>query len=146
MLEAYKDFWRKYIDFNGKSNRLEFWTPVLIHIISIFIIALIGIVCFITGIFIVAAILSAFVGIFALAIIVPMFAVTLRRFYDAGRKRATAIILIVLSIFVNITFDIIQINSVAVSLNIISLICTIILVVETLLPSRNVTDSELKWL
>ncbi|RIN08352.1 DUF805 domain-containing protein [Staphylococcus shinii] len=146
MLEAYKDFWRKYIDFNGKSNRLEFWTPVLIHIISIFIIALIGIVCFITGIFIVAAILSAFVGIFALAIIVPMFAITLRRFYDAGRKRATAIILIVLSIFVNITFDIIQINSVAVSLNIISLICTIILVIETLLPSRNVTDSELKWL
>ncbi|XVL11938.1 hypothetical protein WKW46_01840 [Staphylococcus xylosus] len=67
-------------------------------------------------------------------------------FYDAGRKRATAIILIVLSIFVNITFDIIQINSVAVSLNIISLICTIILVVETLLPSRNVADSELKWL
>ncbi|MBO3065478.1 MULTISPECIES: DUF805 domain-containing protein [Staphylococcus] len=146
MLEAYKDFWRKYIDFNGKSNRLEFWTPVLIHIISIFIIALIGIVCFITGIFIVAAILSAFVGIFALAIIVPMFAITLRRFYDAGRKRATAIILIVLSIFVNITFDIIQINSVAVSLNIISLICTIILVIETLLPSRNVADSELKWL
>ena len=146
MLEAYKDFCRKYIDFNGKSNRLEFWTPVLIHIISIFIIALIGIVCFITGIFIVAAILSAFVGIFALAIIVPMFAITLRRFYDAGRKRATAIILIVLSIFVNITFDIIQINSVAISLNIISLICTIILVVETLLPSRNVADSELKWL
>ncbi|MEB6043927.1 DUF805 domain-containing protein [Staphylococcus pseudoxylosus] len=146
MLEAYKDFWRRYIDFNGKSNRLEFWTPVLIHIIIIFIIALIGVVCFITGIFIVAAVLSAFVGIFALAIILPMFAITLRRFYDAGRKRATAIILIVLSIFVNITFDIIQINSVAISLNIISLICTIILVVETLLPSRNVPDSELKWL
>ncbi|MEB6060647.1 MULTISPECIES: DUF805 domain-containing protein [Staphylococcus] len=146
MLEAYKDFWRRYIDFNGKSNRLEFWTPVLIHIIIIFIIALIGVVCFITGIFIVAAVLSAFVGIFAVAIILPMFAITLRRFYDAGRKRATAIILIVLSIFVNITFDIIQINSVAISLNIISLICTIILVVETLLPSRNVADSELKWL
>ncbi|MGW7907567.1 DUF805 domain-containing protein [Staphylococcus pseudoxylosus] len=146
MLEAYKDFWRRYIDFNGKSNRLEFWTPVLIHIIIVFIIALIGVVCFITGIFIVAAVLSAFVGIFALAIILPMFAITLRRFYDAGRKRATAIILIVLSIFVNITFDIIQINSVAISLNIISLICTIILVVETLLPSRNVADSELKWL
>ena len=146
MLEAYKDFWRRYIDFNGKSNRLEFWTPVLIHIIIIFIIALIGVVCFITGIFIVAAVLSAFVGIFALAIILPMFAITLRRFYDAGRKRATAIILIVLSIFVNITFDIIQINSVAISLNIISLICTMILVVETLLPSRNVADSELKWL
>ncbi|MBM2657361.1 DUF805 domain-containing protein [Staphylococcus pseudoxylosus] len=146
MLEAYKDFWRRYIDFNGKSNRLEFWTPVLIHIIIIFIIALIGVVCFITGTFIVAAVLSVFVGIFALAIILPMFAITLRRFYDAGRKRATAIILIVLSIFVNITFDIIQINSVAISLNIISLICTMILVVETLLPSRNVADSELKWL
>ncbi|MFC3467272.1 hypothetical protein ACFOJG_08010 [Staphylococcus saprophyticus] len=36
MIEAYKDYWKRYIDFKGKSNRLEFWTPVLVHIISIF--------------------------------------------------------------------------------------------------------------
>ena len=138
MVEAYKDFWKKYIDFQGKSNRLEFWTPVLIHIILVFIVAIIGIICFVTGVFTVAAIISAIVGVFVLAMIVPMFAVTLRRFYDAGRKRSTAILLIGITIVVNILFDIIQINSIAVILNVIAWLCTIILIVETLIPSRHV--------
>src|SRR5699024_11691540 len=72
--------------------------------------------------------------------------VTLRLFYDAGRKRSTAILLIGITIVVNILFDIIQINSIAVILNVIAWLCTIILIVETLLPSRHVGESELKWL
>ena len=137
MIEAYKEFWKKYIDFQSKSNRLEFWTPVLIHIVSIFIVAIIGVIAFVSGAFIVATILSALVGIFVLAMIIPMFAVTLRRFYDAGRRRTSAIILIAVSIIVNISFDMIQINSIAIILNVIAWICTIILIVETLLPSRS---------
>ena len=103
MIEAYKDFWKKYIDFQSKSNRLEFWTPVLIHIVSIFIVAIIGVIAFISGAFIVATILSILVGIFVLAMIIPMFAITLRRFYDAGRRRTSAIILIAVSIIMNIS-------------------------------------------
>ncbi|MGY3480125.1 DUF805 domain-containing protein [Staphylococcus cohnii] len=146
MIEAYKEFWKKYIDFQSKSNRLEFWTPVLIHIVSIFIVAIIGVIAFVSGAFIVATILSALVGIFVLAMIIPMFAVTLRRFYDAGRRRTSAIILIAVSIIVNISFDMIQINSIAIILNVIAWICTIILIVETLLPSRSEADANLKWL
>ncbi|MCD8829254.1 DUF805 domain-containing protein [Staphylococcus gallinarum] len=146
MLEAYKDFWKRYVDFKGKSNRLQFWTPVLIHIIVVFVVALIGVISFITGAFIISAILSVLVGIFGLAIIVPMIAVTLRRFYDAGRKRLSAIILIAFSVLINITFDIVQINSVAISLNIIELISTILLIYVTLLPSKSTSDEALKWL
>lgn len=146
MLEAYKDFWKRYVDFKGKSNRLQFWTPVLIHIIVVFVVALIGVISFITGAFIISAILSALVGILGLAIIVPMIAVTLRRFYDAGRKRLSAIILIAFSVLINITFDIVQINSVAISLNIIELISTILLIYVTLLPSKSTSDEALKWL
>ncbi|AVL77461.1 MULTISPECIES: DUF805 domain-containing protein [Staphylococcus] len=146
MIEAYKDFWKKYIDFQSKSNRLEFWTPVLIHIVSIFIVAIIGVIAFISGAFIVATILSILVGIFVLAMIIPMFAITLRRFYDAGRRRTSAIILIVVSIIMNISFDLIQINSIAIILNVIAWICTILLIIETLLPSRNESDATLKWL
>ncbi|KKD21389.1 hypothetical protein XA22_06125 [Staphylococcus cohnii subsp. cohnii] len=146
MIEAYKDFWKKYIDFQSKSNRLEFWTPVLIHIVSIFIVAIIGVIAFISGAFIVATILSILVGIFVLAMIIPMFAITLRRFYDAGRRRTSAIILIVVSIIMNISFDLIQINSIAILLNVIAWICTILLIIETLLPSRNESDATLKWL
>lgn len=136
----------KYIDFQSKSNRLEFWTPVLIHIVSIFIVAIIGVIAFISGAFIVATILSILVGIFVLAMIIPMFAITLRRFYDAGRRRTSAIILIVVSIIMNISFDLIQINSIAIILNVIAWICTILLIIETLLPSRNESDATLKWL
>lgn len=146
MIEAYKDFWKKYIDFQSKSNRLEFWTPVLIHIVSIFIVAIIGVIAFISGAFVVATILSILVGIFVLAMIIPMFAITLRRFYDAGRRRTSAIILIVVSIIMNISFDLIQINSIAILLNVIAWICTILLIIETLLPSRNESDATLKWL
>lgn len=146
MIEAYKEFWKKYIDFQSKSNRLEFWTPVLIHIVSIFIVAITGVIAFISGAFIVATILSVLVGIFVLAMIIPMFAVTLRRFYDAGRRRTSAIILIAVSIIVNISFDMIQINSIAIILNVVAWICTIILIIETLLPSRNEVDANLKWL
>lgn len=146
MIEAYKEFWKKYIDFQSKSNRLEFWTPVLIHIVSIFIVAIIGVIAFISGAFIVATILSVLIGIFVLAMIIPMFAVTLRRFYDAGRRRTSAIILIAVSIIVNISFDMIQINSIAIILNVIAWICTIILIIETLLPSRSEADANLKWL
>lgn len=146
MLEAYKDFWKRYVDFKGKSNRLQFWTLVLIHIIVVFVVALIGVISFITGAFIISAILSVLVGIFGLAIIVPMIAVTLRRFYDAGRKRLSAIILIAFSVLINITFDIVQINSVAISLNIIELISTILLIYVTLLPSKSTSDEALKWL
>ncbi|MFT3658790.1 DUF805 domain-containing protein [Staphylococcus ureilyticus] len=146
MIEAYKDFWKKYIDFQSKSNRLEFWTPVLIHIVSIFIVAIIGVIAFISGAFIVATILSILVGIFVLAMIIPMFAITLRRFYDAGRRRTSAIILIAVSIIMNISFDLIQINSIAIILNVIAWICTILLIIETLLPSRNESDATLKWL
>lgn len=146
MIEAYKEFWKKYIDFQSKSNRLEFWTPVLFHIVSIFIVAIIGVIAFISGAFIVATILSILVGIFVLAMIIPMFAITLRRFYDAGRKRSSAIILIAVSIIMNISFDLIQINSIAIILNVIAWICTILLIIETLLPSRNEADASLKWL
>ena len=146
MIEAYKDFWKKYIDFQSKSNRLEFWTPVLIHIVSIFIVAIIGVIAFISGAFIVATILSILVGIFVLAMIIPMFAITLRRFYDAGRRRTSAIILIAVSIIMNISFDLIQINSIAIILNVIAWICTILLIIETLLPSRNEAEATLKWL
>lgn len=146
MIEAYKEFWKKYIDFQSKSNRLEFWTPVLIHIVSIFIVAIIGVIAFISGAFIVATILSILVGIFVLAMIIPMFAITLRRFYDAGRRRTSAIILIAVSIIMNISFDLIQINSIAILLNVIAWICTILLIIETLLPSRNESDATLKWL
>ncbi|MDT4050586.1 DUF805 domain-containing protein, partial [Staphylococcus arlettae] len=60
----------------------------------------------------------------------------MRRFYDAGRKRMTALMLILITLIGDIIFDIIQIDSLAILMNIITLISTIILIVITLLPTK----------
>ena len=33
MIDAYKKFWKGYVDFTGRSTRSEYWWPVLCHIL-----------------------------------------------------------------------------------------------------------------
>ncbi|ERF48068.1 MULTISPECIES: DUF805 domain-containing protein [Staphylococcus] len=146
MVEAYTDFWKRYIDFKSKSNRTEFWVPVLVHILVIFILSLIGAITFVTGLLVIAIIIFSVIALFLLANIVPMIAITMRRFYDAGRKRMTALMLILITLIGDIIFDIIQIDSLAILMNIITLISTIILIVITLLPTKPNPEAQLKWI
>ncbi|MGD6769740.1 DUF805 domain-containing protein [Staphylococcus arlettae] len=146
MVEAYTDFWKRYIDFKSKSNRTEFWVPVLVHILVIFILSLIGVITFVTGLLVIAIIIFSVIALFLLANIVPMIAITMRRFYDAGRKRMTALMLILITLIGDIIFDIIQIDSLAILMNIITLISTIILIVITLLPTKPNPEAQLKWI
>lgn len=146
MVDAYTDFWKRYIDFKSKSNRTEFWVPVLVHILVIFILSLIGAITFVTGLLVIAIIIFSVIALFLLANIVPMIAITMRRFYDAGRKRMTALMLILITLIGDIIFDIIQIDSLAILMNIITLISTIILIVITLLPTKPNPEAQLKWI
>lgn len=146
MVEAYTDFWKRYIDFKSKSNRTEFWVPVLVHILVIFILSLIGAITFVTGLLVIAIIIFSVIALFLLANIVPMIAITMRRFYDAGHKRMTALMLILITLIGDIIFDIIQIDSLAILMNIITLISTIILIVITLLPTKPTPEAQLKWI
>lgn len=146
MVEAYTDFWKRYIDFKSKSNRIEFWVPVLVHILVIFILSLIGAITFVTGLLVIAIIIFSVIALFLLVNIVPMIAITMRRFYDAGRKRMTALMLILITLIGDIIFDIIQIDSLAILMNIITLISTIILIVITLLPTKPTPEAQLKWI
>ena len=146
MVEAYTDFWKRYIDFKSKSNRTEFWVPVLVHILVIFILSLIGAITFVTGLLVIAIIIFSVIALFLLVNIVLMIAITMRRFYDAGRKRMTALMLILITLIGDIIFDIIQIDSLAILMNIITLISTIILIVITLLPTKPTPEAQLKWI
>ena len=139
-------FLERYIDFKSKSNRTEFWVPVLVHILVIFILSLIGAITFVTGLLVIAIIIFSVIALFLLANIVPMIAITMRRFYDAGRKRMTALMLILITLIGDIIFDIIQIDSLAILMNIITLISTIILIVITLLPTKPTPEAQLKWI
>lgn len=105
MVDAYKKFWRYYINFSGTSNRADYWLAWLMNAI-IYLIAMIvlgtylsvvGIhgtyhaifspdgVAFnfqVSGIFL--AIMLWVIGIYSLLIIIPSFAISIRRLRDAG--------------------------------------------------------------
>ena len=77
-MNFYVDAWKKFADFNGRSRRKEFWIFWLINMaISYglqFIAAHLGIVG------------TIILGVFGLAIIVPMIAVGIRRMHDIGKS------------------------------------------------------------
>lgn len=78
VIESYKDFWKRFIDINGRSTRADFWHPFWINFI---ITSLLGIVS--------AGFLS---GLFGLAVIIPSFTVMTRRLHDSNRTMILAIV------------------------------------------------------
>ena len=77
-LEFYLDSWKKFANFGDRSRRKEFWVFWLINCAINFILQ------FITGpLGIVGTIVMV---IFGLAIIVPAFAVAIRRMHDIGKS------------------------------------------------------------
>lgn len=62
---------KKYVDFDGRANRKEFWTFVLVNLVISAILA---------------NILPYLGSLFSLAIIVPSLAVSVRRLHDVGQS------------------------------------------------------------
>jgi uncharacterized membrane protein YhaH (DUF805 family) len=73
---AIKTCFSKYVDWNGRALRSEYWYFYLFLMLGIFVTVLID------------AVLgtSAFLGLFFLGTILPMFFVTIRRLHDVGRS------------------------------------------------------------
>ena len=76
MIKAYKDFWKRYFDFGGKSSVGDFWWAILCNIIVGFVVGL------------VAGILkSEFISYaFSLLIFIPELAILCRRLRDGGNS------------------------------------------------------------
>lgn len=79
IFEAYKKFWKGYVDFRGKTNKKDFWLAMLVQavIILLFVALREG-----TG----SNIFYTLYTVFALASFLPMVAITARRFRDAGKS------------------------------------------------------------
>jgi uncharacterized membrane protein YhaH (DUF805 family) len=73
---AIKTCFRKYVDWNGRALRSEYWYFYLFLMLGVFVTvfldALMGI--------------GLFSGLFILAMILPMLFVTIRRLHDVGRS------------------------------------------------------------
>ncbi|WP_251517516.1 MULTISPECIES: DUF805 domain-containing protein [Staphylococcus] len=146
MVEAYKDFWKRYFDFKGKSNVQEFWTPVLTHIVLVIIaIAIVSGIEHLHMLYL-KNIVFTFLAILGLSIIIPTLAVTVRRFYDAGRKRLSAVILLFLAIILNICADFTHIYLLSFFCTALAKLMKLIIVLTALRSSKDVSAEELKWI
>lgn len=86
-MEWYRLVWQRYAEFSGRSRRKEYWMFALINSIIAVVLCL-GIVVSFTaarGSAIGIALVVAYC-LYALAVIIPSLAVTVRRLHDTGRS------------------------------------------------------------
>ena len=88
MINAYKNFFKGYVDFTGRSTRSEFWWVWLTNILLLipFYSAYFNVIFSegSEGAFLALGGLAIVYMIFGLALILPMLALTVRRLRDAG--------------------------------------------------------------
>jgi len=90
-VDAVKMFFRRYVDFQGRSSRAEYWWVILFQIIAsiILIIPALGVIGTMaeTGAEPGAGTLLSFlpIGIFVLAILIPSIALFVRRLHDINQ-------------------------------------------------------------
>lgn len=83
MIDAVKKFIKNYADFKGKTNRPDYWWVVLAIVICEVVLTILSLVFSALNVGIIGTILE---GLFALAILVPSLAITVRRLRDVGKE------------------------------------------------------------
>ena len=84
-----------YANFNGTASRSEYWWFALFFVLVIFVVSFVfGIVIAMAGFG--QAAIGIVVGVLMLALIVPTFAVWVRRCHDGGRSTGEAVVIFVL--------------------------------------------------
>ncbi len=91
MIEAYKKFWKGYVDFEGRSTRSDYWFVYLVNILIIFAYFLLqavfgGIAAATDSSFlaVISLILLLIFFAYGIAACLPGIALTVRRLRDAG--------------------------------------------------------------
>ena len=72
----YVEMWKRWNDFEGKSNVRQFWMAALVGFIISVILSILDLILGIQFI----------TGLYSLAVIIPQWAVMIRRFHDTGRS------------------------------------------------------------
>jgi hypothetical protein len=91
MIEAYKKFWRGYVDFEGRSTRSDYWFAYLVNALITWclyiLVAVVGIIASSIGssaLAIISLIIGLIMWVYAIGAFLPGLAVTVRRLHDAG--------------------------------------------------------------
>lgn len=96
MLQAYKDYWKGYVDFKGKTGRKNYWLVVLMSLIVTFVIGVIVSLIFgsdmmvqtssYTNTFNMASTSGIIMFCWALVNVLPDIAIDIRRLHDIGKS------------------------------------------------------------
>ena len=91
MIEAYKKFWKGYVEFEGRSTRSDYWFVVLANFLLIMALYIAAIIFAVAGRNqpgslpnIIAYIFLILIILYAFATILPSLAIQVRRLRDAG--------------------------------------------------------------
>ena len=91
MIEAYKKFWKGYVDFTGRSTPSDLWSAYLAHLLIVFagylLLAVFERMAAETGssdLFTIGVILLLIFFAYGVAAVLPGIALTVRRLRDAG--------------------------------------------------------------
>ena len=91
MIEAYKKFWKGYVDFEGRSTRSDYWFAYLANMLTFaafyVLLFVFGVIAGSTGsdfLTVISVILSLIFFAYSVALCLPGIAVTVRRLRDAG--------------------------------------------------------------
>lgn len=76
----YAEYWKRYADFDGKTNKHDYWMVVLVNLL---ISAAVSVIASIGALKIVATTLDS---LYAIATFIPGLAITTRRLHDTGRS------------------------------------------------------------
>ena len=100
--EAVKLFFTRYVDFQGRSRRSEYWWVVLLHILVFAVLGGLAVglgADYQTGEFsAMGGLLFGLLGLYALAIIIPNIALLVRRLHDINQTGWIALALYVAAV------------------------------------------------
>lgn len=75
LIELYKDYWRKYTDFGGRTTVRAFWLTMLAQLVVTIVVGLLGMIPFIGTILVL---------VYGVACIIPSVSLGARRLRDGG--------------------------------------------------------------
>lgn len=90
MIEAYKKFWKGYVDFKGRSTPSDLWSAYLAHLLIVFagnwLEAVFESIAdeISSDLFTISVILFLIIFVFCIAAVLPCIAIAVRRLRDAG--------------------------------------------------------------
>lgn len=139
MMYHYTSFWKRYFDFRGASTRKEYWIPMIINYLILFILSMGMLLTKDVSEVLVNAIITI-LTLFVVVIVIPSIAIHFRRFHDAGKKDTMLIVYYIFSVISGVMSDFD--NPIAIIVNVLWLIIALYVLVITLLPSQHVSKEN----